>query len=166
MSKNPENSYANAAAAYGQKAKETATNQRELEGQLLIKYAQKMRGLQDNWENISHAELDDVLALNRKLWTLFYDNALEERPGEEGWPEELRKNIIALSEYIFNRTIKTLAAPEKDKLNILIDINKEIAAGLLMKPENPDLAGKEGTKEDAPAKTPDVPGGQSTSTTA
>ena len=118
----PDNSYANAAAAYGEKAKEGAGNQRELEGQLLIKYAQKLRALQDNWDNMEHAQLDEILSHNRKLWTLFYDTALEEKPGDEGRPDALRQNIIALSEYIFNRTIKTLASPEKEKLNILIDI--------------------------------------------
>lgn len=122
---------ATAAAAYGEKAKESASTQRELEGQLLIKYAQKMKRLQDNWENISHSELDEVLSHNRKLWTLFYDTALQDQDDENGRPDDLRQNIIALSEYIFNRTIKTLAAPERDKLNILIDINKEIAAGLM-----------------------------------
>ena len=131
MNSNQDHNYANAAAAYGAKAKETATNQRELEGQLLIKYAQKMRSLQDKWDNVSQAELDEVLTHNRKLWTLFYDTALEEKEGDEGRPDELRKNIIALSEYIFNRTIKTLAAPEKEKLSVLIDINKEIASGLM-----------------------------------
>mgnify|MGYP006270781307 CR=1 FL=1 len=133
--KTQDSNYANAAAAYGDKVKTTTTNQRELEGQLLIKYAQKMRALQDNWDDISHGDLDDVLSNNRKLWTLFYDTAIEEKEGDQGRPDDLRKNIIALSEYIFNRTIKTLAAPEKNKLDILIDINKEIAAGLLAKQE-------------------------------
>lgn len=139
--KTQDNNYANAAAAYGDKVKTTTTNQRELEGQLLIKYAQKMRALQDNWDDISHGDLDDVLSNNRKLWTLFYDTAIEEKEGDQGRPDDLRKNIIALSEYIFNRTIKTLAAPEKNKLDILIDINKEIAAGLLARQEAEKQAG-------------------------
>lgn len=130
---NQDKTHASAASAYGQKAKETAGNQRELEGQLLIKYAQKMRALQNSWDDITHSEIDDVLTHNRKLWTLFYDTALEEKEGDKGRPDDLRQNIIALSEYIFNRTIKTLAAPEKEKLDILIEINKEIAAGLLSK---------------------------------
>lgn len=161
--KTPDNNYANAAAAYGQKAKETAGNQRELEGQLLIKYAQKMRALQDKWDDISHAELDEVLSHNRKLWTLFYDTALEEKQGDEGRPQDLRQNIISLSEYIFNRTIKTLAAPEKDKLNILIDINKEIAAGLLtqQKSEATEGQGSPGSQSGGGGQGP-----QSTSTSA
>lgn len=132
-------SAANAAAAYGQKAKETAGSQRELEGQLLLKYAQKMKALQDNWENVPHSELDEVLSHNRKLWTLFYDTAIEPKDTDHQGtrPDDLRQNIVALSEYIFNRTIKILAAPEKEKLNILIDINKEIATGLLAKPAEP-----------------------------
>lgn len=171
MSNTPDNppsghNYTNAAAAaaYGQKAKETTTNQRELEGQLLIKYAQKMRSLQDRWDDIAHAELDDVLSSNRKLWTLFYDTAIEEKPGDEGRPDELRKNIIALSEYIFNRTIKTLAAPEKDKLNILIDINKEIAAGLMASAQNAQASG--GPAPAAPQTPPTSAGAGSTSTSA
>lgn len=164
MSNKQDNTHASAAAAYGQKAKETATNQRELEGQLLIKYAQKMRALQDNWEDVSHSELDEVLSHNRKLWTLFYDTALEEREGDKGRPDELKQNIVALSEYIFNRTIKTLAAPEKDKLNILIDINKEIAAGLLAQQKQNDQETQSGPSESGGESSQS--GTESTSTSA
>lgn len=133
---NPENKqHASAAGVYGDKAKETAGTQRELEGQLLLKYARKMQDLQSKWDKIEHKDLDEVLTFNRKLWTLFYDAALEEKEGDVKRPKDLRNNIIALSEYIFNRTIKILANPEKEKLNILIEINKEVAAGLMAKPE-------------------------------
>lgn len=150
MKDKPDKTHGKATSVYGEKAKQVAGTQCELEGQLLMKYAHKMMELQERWDDMNHDELDQVLTYNRKLWTFFYDAALEEKEGDIKRPKDLRNNIIALSEYIFNRTIKTLAAPEKDKLTILIDINKEIAAGLLANPASTDAQLPDEKKEEEP----------------
>ncbi len=149
MNDKPDKTHGKATSVYGEKAKQVAGTQRELEGQLLMKYAHKMMELQERWDDMNHDELDQVLTYNRKLWTFFYDAALEEKEGDIKRPKDLRNNIIALSEYIFNRTIKTLAAPEKDKLTILIDINKEIASGLLTKPASAETETPDKNEESA-----------------
>lgn len=132
MSNNPYNTHASAASAYDSNAKQTATDQRELEGRLLMKAANKLQEIMDDWESTSHAELDAVLTYNRKLWTVFVDDIVENK---EEKPDDLRNNIANLGMFIFKRTIEILAEPEAQKLNILIEINRDIAAGLLTKPE-------------------------------
>lgn len=63
---------------------------------------------------------------------MFVDTAVEDDNADR--TTELRNNIANLGVFIFNRTIEILAKPEKEKLDILIEINREIAAGLMAKP--------------------------------
>lgn len=138
----PGNPYASAAGAYSQNARSTATDPREIEARALLKSVQKMQDLQSRWDAITPEELDDTLRNNRQIWMMFVDTATgEENPDR---PHELRSNIANLGAYIFRRTIDILADPKKEKLDVLIDINREIAAGLMTKPKN----------DDAPPATP------------
>lgn len=127
MSNNP---YATAAGTYGKQAKETSS-QRELEGQLLLKAANEIQKLQDNWDEATPEDIDNILTYNRKLWMLFFDTAIE-NPDER--PVDLRNNIVNLCNFIFKRSLNILSEPSKEKLGVLIDINRQIAAGLLTKP--------------------------------
>ncbi|HEY8963974.1 MAG TPA: flagellar biosynthesis regulator FlaF [Alphaproteobacteria bacterium] len=126
MSNNP---YAQAAGTYGKQAKETSS-QRELEGQLLLKAANEIQNLQDNWDKATPEDIDNILTYNRKLWMLFFDTAIE-NPDER--PVDLRNNIVNLCNFIFKRSMDVLAQPSKEKLGVLIDINRQIAAGLMTK---------------------------------
>jgi flagellar protein FlaF len=45
-------------------------------------------------------------------------------------PKALRENILSLCNFIFKRTVAILAEPDREKLLVLIDINREVAAGL------------------------------------
>lgn len=127
------NPYANAAGAYSQNARTTATDPREIEARALLKAVQNMQGLQTRWGDIKAEELDDVLRHNRQIWLMFVDNATSDK--DAGRPHSLRSNIANLGAYVFKRTIDILADPKKEKLDILIDINREIAAGLMTKPK-------------------------------
>lgn len=129
MSKAP-NPYASAAGKYGKQAKETP-DQRELEGQLLLKAAGELQKLHDNWDQATPEDIDNILNYNRKLWMLFFDTALE-NPDER--PVDLRNNIVNLCNFIFKRSINILTEPSKEKLRVLVDINRQIAAGLMTKP--------------------------------
>lgn len=62
---------------------------------------------------------------------MFYDTALENTEGDR--PNDLRSNIINLANFIFKREVEVMSAPAKEKLNVLISINREIAAGLMTK---------------------------------
>lgn len=130
----PNNPYAKqAASAYGETAKKTP-NQRELEGQLLLKSASALQELANNAEVATPSDYDMALTYNRKLWTVFYDAALENTEGNR--PNDLRSNIINLSNFVFKRTLEIQAERDKTvktrKLEALVNINREIAAGLLM----------------------------------
>ena len=131
MSKQPHNPYAAAAGAYGQQAQASTPDQRELEGIVLLKSAKKMQELQARWDEVKPEELDEVLRYNRQIWMMFVDTAVEDK--DPNRPKELRSNIANLGAFIFKHTVDTLIKPDKKKLDILIEINREIAAGLMAK---------------------------------
>jgi flagellar protein FlaF len=133
--KNKNNPYAQASGAYGQQARE-GIDQRELEGQLLIKAANEIQRLRDRWDEATPADIDDILAYNRKLWMVFFDTAVENPDDGDNISIDLRNNIVNLCNFIFKRSVDILADPKREKLNVLIDINREVAAGLIAKPSN------------------------------
>ena len=126
------NPYAEAAGAYDQSAQSHTPDQRELEGRVLLKAARMIRDMQDNWDEVNTEVLEATLKYNRQIWMMFYDTALENPEGDR--PDQLRSNIINLANFIFKREVDIMADPQKEKLDVLVNINKEIAAGLMTKP--------------------------------
>lgn len=118
-----------AAKAYNDTAQATL-GPRELEASLLIKAAAKLQSAKDadvvEGEKRSPA-LDEALHYNRKLWTIFASSVTSP---ESPLPKPVRENIASLAVFIFNRTIQAESDPAPAKLTALIDINREIAAGL------------------------------------
>ena len=125
----PDNPYANAAGMYGDTAQKHTTNQSELEARVLLKSAKALQDIQSDWENLTSEILEDALKYNRQIWMLFYDTALENP--ENNRPSDLRSNILNLANFIFKREVEILTKPEKQKLDVLISVNREIAAGLM-----------------------------------
>ncbi|MFP4312686.1 MAG: flagellar biosynthesis regulator FlaF [Alphaproteobacteria bacterium] len=144
----PNNPYAKAAGAYGDNAQKNTPDQRELEGRVLLKAAGMIKDLQKNWETAKNDTdlLEATLKYNRQIWMMFYDTAIENNDGDR--PDDLRSNIINLANFIFKRETEILADRERDvtKLDVLVNINKEIASGLIGK----------ATISSAPAQTPDA----------
>lgn len=73
---------------------------------------------------------DGVLAavrLNWKLWTIIQADILDDA---SLLPLEIRQNLLDLSNFIDKHTVGIITAPDLAKLPTLIDINKNIAAGL------------------------------------
>lgn len=130
--KSKQNPYAQAAGVYGQKARE-GVDQRELEGQLLLKAANEIQTLHDRWDEATTEDIENILSYNRKLWMVFFDTAVENPDPGESRPLDLRNNIVNLCNFIFKRSIDIMAEPKKEKLRVLIDINREVAAGLMIK---------------------------------
>lgn len=129
----PQNPHAAAAGAYATHAQAHTPDQRELEARVLLKSAQKLQDLRDNWEQVTPETLDEILRYNRQIWLMFVDTAVEDDSPER--PIELRNNIANLGVFIFKRTLEILSDPKKEKLSILIEINREIAAGLMSGPK-------------------------------
>lgn len=139
----PHNPYAQAAGAYSDNAQKNSPDQRELEARILLKSAKMLADLQGDLEAANLDVIEKTLKYNRQIWMMFYDTALE-NPNEER-PNDLRSNIINLANFIFKREVDILAAPERQKFDVLININKEIAAGLMTQVSN--TASAETTQE-------------------
>jgi flagellar protein FlaF len=76
--------------------------------------------------------LDSTLKYNRQIWMMFYDTAIENSEDNKR-PDDLRSNIINLANFIFKREVEIMADKDRSpaKLDALININREIAAGLM-----------------------------------
>jgi flagellar protein FlaF len=115
-----------AALAYGKVAKDTSSP-RELEANLLLKAAARLQAVRDGWDEKS-GELDDALLYNRKLWSVFLASVTRE---DNPLPAMIRQNVANLGMFVMNQTIALTMEPKREKLGTLININRELAAGLL-----------------------------------
>lgn len=103
-------------------------NGRELESSLLSKAALLLKICQDQWAEEGHDErFDTALRFNQRLWTFFQAELLEEG---NPLPAQIRQDLLNLSAFVDKRTFDVLAYPAREKLNVLININKQIADGL------------------------------------
>jgi flagellar protein FlaF len=134
------NPYAQAAGAYGDHSQKHTPDQRDLEAHVLTKSANLMLDLQRDWAHADNEIIEEMLKYNRQIWMLFYDTAIENREGNR--PNDLRSNIVNLANFVFKHSLDIMADPQKDKFNVLIDINRQIAAGLREGARN-DAAGAE-----------------------
>lgn len=114
-----------AAQAYRQATK-TVTNPRDLESGLLLRAAARFQAIADDW-SANEGDLDQALTFNRKLWTILVSFAAGET---SELPLDLQENIANLATFIFKRTMDTMIEPTPEKLTVLININRAIAAGL------------------------------------
>ncbi len=146
------NPYAVAADAYGSMA--GSVDPRSLEGKVLLKAATKLEDLQRrlaSGEKIKSAECGEILEYNQKLWQLFVEDA---RNPDHPLPQEIKNNIATLALFIFKRTLELMIDTKPDKMQAIIDINRNIAAGL-MKTVKP-LPGQQAAKPldaDKPVKS-------------
>lgn len=125
----PTNPYSNAATTYGDHAQKSTSDPREIEARVLLKAANMMQDLQANWSPDNLTQIDEALKYNRQIWMIFFDTAIENKDGNR--PIELRNNIVNLANFVFKRTVDIMANPEKSKFDVLITINRDIAAGLM-----------------------------------
>lgn len=120
-----------AIGAYTSVQKETLDG-RELEANLLSRAAVLLSQCQELWEQDGHFErLDNALRFNQRLWTFFQAELVEEN---NPLPKEIKQNLLNLSAFIDKRTFEVMAYPAREKLSVLININKQIAAGLAPAP--------------------------------
>jgi flagellar biosynthesis activator protein FlaF len=115
----------NAALAYQQVGKQTVSP-RLLEANLLSRSAAQLQRIRDDWDN-SAEDLYAALMFNRKLWNIFLSSVTGE---ESKLPDRLRENVANLGIFVMKHTLATQTRPEARKLDVLININRELAAGL------------------------------------
>lgn len=120
MPKNPLDAYRNVEKA--------TLSQRDMEASVLSKAAMQLQAIKDNWTRDGHdAELEAALNYNQKVWSFFQaELSMEDNP----LPDEIKRNLLALSLFIDGRTFEALAYPAPEKLDILISINLNVSAGL------------------------------------
>ena len=113
----------------------TTMSGREIEAAVLTKAACKLRECQQNWDSGDREQkLNDALKYNQLIWSIFQgelkkdDNPLDKR---------LRADLLQLSALVDRQIFETMGDPSPDKLNLVIDINNNIAAGLR---QNPSMA--------------------------
>lgn len=123
------NPYLQASAAYGSANAEL--NQRSLEGQLLLKSAFQLEELAKRLtqgEKVDFRESFEILEHNQKLWIIFVGDTMDE---SHPLPQNIKNNIASLGVFIFNRTKDLLINCTPEKIAVLININRNIASGLM-----------------------------------
>jgi flagellar biosynthesis activator protein FlaF len=114
-----------ASKAYAQTAKETASP-RQLEANLLLKAAAKLQAVHESWRE-NPIGLNEALTYNRRLWTVFIDSVIDD---DNRLPLRVRQNIANLGIFVMGETFSLMTKPKPDHLVSLININRDIAAGL------------------------------------
>ncbi len=110
--------------AYHKVSRQTATP-RQLESNLLTKSAANFQRIRDNWDD-AKAELESAILFNRRLWTIFMTSVTRE---DNPLPEDVRENVANLGLFVMNHQRELLLSPDARKLDVLITINRELAAG-------------------------------------
>lgn len=113
--------------AYQSIDKETMTG-RETEARVLTRGALKLLDCQKHWDQPDrNNKLDEALKYNQRIWSIFQT---EVSKPDNPLPQNIKLNILNLSRFIDQRIFDTMAFPDSQKLNIIIRINQNIAAGL------------------------------------
>ncbi len=110
---------------YAAVAKETASP-RELEATLLLKAAAKLQAAHDSWDN-KPSNLDDAVMYNRRLWVVLIDAIMSK---DNPLPLALRQNLANLGIFVMGEIFSLMTDPQPTHLVSLININRELAAGL------------------------------------
>lgn len=100
---------------------------REIEAQALLKAATQLHEVQSNWSAMDAQRVDAALRFNRQLWAIFLSAAQND---ENPQPLEIRQRIANIGVFVLNQTVEMLLDPQPAKLSSLIEINRNIAAGL------------------------------------
>ena len=106
---------------------------REVEASVLSQAAQRLKTCQEQLQKQGASEaLLQALRYNQQLWTIFQ---VELSENDHPLPKDLRVSLLRLSQFVDRRTFDVMASPAAEKLSILIDINRNIASGLLQQSE-------------------------------
>ena len=126
--------YANQLETY-KSVQKTTMSDREIEASVLTKAAMKLKACQDRWDAADRAEtLDEALRFNQLMWSIFQ---VELARPENPLPKQIKENILSLSAFIDKRIFDVMAYPAPEKLDIIININMNLSAGLRGTPAAP-----------------------------
>ncbi len=101
---------------------------REIESRALLNCANKIHQAQKQPGN---CELYiDAIKLNQRLWTVFQVSLCEP---DNPLPRDLKVTLLNLSRFVDKVSLRALTEYNPELLNSLIEINRNIAAGLSVK---------------------------------
>lgn len=101
------------------------------EGYALIELARRLDEAAKTPEDIE--AIRDVVRLNWRVWTIFQAELVD--PACQT-PIPIRENLLSLSNFIDKRSAELIATPDATKLVVMININRQIGAGLLGSPSD------------------------------
>ena len=93
----------------------------------MLQAAARLQSVSDGWDQ-NRAKLDDALLFNRKLWSVFLTEMTDSK---NPMPKTVRQNVANIGLFVMNHTVKVMQDPRPVHLGSLININREVAAGLL-----------------------------------
>lgn len=114
---------------------QTGESIRETEARALLNCASRLSAAQDI--NNGYEYYLDAIKHNQELWTLF--QVLLADP-QNPLPRDLKITLLNLSRYVDKVSLRASAEYNPDMLSSLIDINKQIAAGLSTTPSTESQA--------------------------
>ena len=100
---------------------------RQTEAYALVEIARRMDTARQNTKS-SRDELVEVYQLNWRLWTIFQS---ELSSPESQLPDEIKINMLQLANFVDSHTLQHMKDPTPEGLDVLININRQVGAGLL-----------------------------------
>lgn len=107
-------------------AQKEGLTQVEMECRAFICTASAFNRIKEHWEE-EKKNLPEALEKNKLLWTVIATSMKEDDCPQ---PQAVRNNIIQLAAFVFKRTFELLGDPRPEGLDVLININMNIARGL------------------------------------
>ena len=114
--------------AYKQSRQASLTGQ-DVEVAVLERAAMNFRVLQKDWIEGTkfNRGLDSAVKYNQRVWDIFQSDW---KGDECNLPNELRQNLLSLSVFVRKASLDLLANPTPAKMEVLVNINENIATGL------------------------------------
>ncbi len=114
--------------AYTQNRKASLSG-RDIEVAVLEKAAMNFRLLVKNWDEgqAFNRKLDEAVKFNQRIWDIFQSDW---KSDECALPIDVRQNLLSLSVFVRKASLDLVAYPTRQKLEVLIGINENIANGL------------------------------------
>lgn len=103
-------------------------NPRNTEAWALMEAARRMR----DGKTQGKEDLLKAVRLNWRLWTIFQSNLVDP---DAPIPMPIRANMLALSNFVDRRSAEILSNPAPELVDALVNINAQIAGGLMTVPE-------------------------------
>ncbi|GAB6054448.1 hypothetical protein JCM17960_32680 [Magnetospira thiophila] len=99
-------------------------------------------------ESSNIEEMQAALRLNWQLWTIFQSELLSPNCTV---PDDVRSNVLSLANFVDKHTLEIMPNPSAEKIDVLININRELSGGLATAPEE---ASAPTTDSSEPTSTP------------